>query len=173
MHLNRPTPILWQVIFLAAGFASNSFLMCGSNLVGFAVVAALTLGLRRGAFVALGIWLESQILGFTVFGYPHTLLTVAWGIALGAATLVALAVVRACAARGPVLAFTAAFAAYEIALAAFALGSGSGLASFTPAIVGELLVSNALVAVGAVVLYRFVTIAEAGISTTFARVRQN
>ena len=73
MRLNHPTPAIWAIVLLAAGFASNLFLTCGSNLVAFAVVAAVTLGFRRGSLVALGIWLESQVLGFTVFGYPHAL----------------------------------------------------------------------------------------------------
>ncbi len=173
MHPTRPMPAVWATTLLAAGFASNLFLMCGINLVAFGVVAAMTLGLRRGALVALGIWLESQILGFTVFGYPHASMTVAWGIALGVGTVLAAAVGSACAVRGRVLAFTVAFAVYELALAAFALASGSGLSAFAPAIVGQLLVSNAALTVGAFVLYRLVALAEAGVIATFTRVRHS
>lgn len=171
LRLNHPTPAVWAIVLLAAGFASNLFLTCGSNLVAFAVVAALSLGLRRGVFVALGIWLESQLLGFTVFGYPHASMTVAWGVALGAGTVLAAAVGSACAARGRILAFAAAFTSYELGLAAFALASGSGLSAFTPAVIGQLLISNAAVDLGAVVLYRVVAIAQTGITNTFARVR--
>ena len=171
MRLNNPTPAVWAIVLLAAGFASNLFLTCGSNLVAFAVVAAVTLGFRRGSLVALGIWLESQVLGFTVFGYPHASMTVAWGVALGSGTVLAAAVGSACATRGRVLAFAVAFAAYELGLAAFALASSSGLSAFTPAIIGQLLISNVALAAGAVVLYRLVAIAESGISNRFARVR--
>ncbi len=172
MRLNHPTPAVWAIVLLAAGFASNLFLICGSNLVAFAVVAALTLGLRRGLLVALGIWLESQALGFTVFGYPHASMTVAWGVALGAGTVLAAAVANACAPRGRALAFAVAFAAYELGLAAFALATRSGLSDFTPAIIAQLLISNAAVALGAVVLYRLVSIAPNG-ADRFAHVRHS
>lgn len=171
MYLNRPTPIVWAITLLAAGVASNWFLGCGSNLVAFAVVAAMTLGFRRGGLVALGIWLESQTLGFSIFGYPHAPMTVAWGIALGVSTVLAAAIASACASRGRVLSFTIAFTAYELGLAAFAFLSGSGFSGFALVIVAQLLFSNALVAVGTGVLYRLVGIAEAGVVSTFARVR--
>jgi hypothetical protein len=170
-HLNPPTTAIWAIILLAAGFASNLFLTCGSNLVAFALVAAMTLGLRRGSFVALTIWIESQVLGFAVFSYPHAPMTVAWGIALGAGTLLAAAVSNACASRGSVVAFAVAFAAYELALAAFALASGSGLAAFTPAIIGGLFATNAALAVGGLVMYRLVAVTEAGIISAFAHTR--
>lgn len=171
MRLSHPTPAVWAVVLLAAGFASNVFLMCGSNVVAFSVVAAMTLGFRRGSLVALGIWLESQVLRFTVFGYPHASTTVAWGLALGAGSVLAAVIASACALRGRVLAFAAAFAAYELGLAAFALAIGSGLSAFTPAIVGQLLVSNACLAVGLVVLHRLAAIAESGVTNAFARAR--
>jgi hypothetical protein len=163
MHLNRSTTIIWATTLLALGFASNLFLTCGGNLVGFALLAALTLGLRRGSLLALGIWLESQVLGFVVFGYPHTPMTAAWGVALGAGTLLVAIVGNACATRGSVVAFAAAFTAYELALAAFALTTGGGLAAFTPAIVGQLFVSNAAITIGGLVLYRLVAIVETGV----------
>jgi hypothetical protein len=163
MHLNRSTTIIWATTLLALGFASNLFLTCGGNLVGFALLSVLTLGLRRGSPLALGIWLESQVLGFAVFGYPHTPMTAAWGVALGAGTLLAAIVGNAGATRGGVVAFAAAFTAYELGLAIFSLATGGGLAAFTPAIVGQLLVSNAAITIGGLVLYRLVTIVETGI----------
>jgi hypothetical protein len=171
MHQNRSTASLWTVLLLAIGFAANRYLACGADLVAFALVAVLTLGLRRGSLVALGIWLESQILGFAVFEYPHAPMTVAWGVALGAATLLAAAAGNACASRGSIIAFAAAFAAYEAGLAAFALASGSGFQAFTPAIVGQLAVSNAALAFAGLVLERVVAVAEAGIISAFSRQR--
>jgi len=163
MHLNRSTTIIWTVMLLALGLASNLFLMCGGNLVGFALVAVRTLGLRCGSLVTVGIWLESQLLGFTVFGYPHTTMTVAWGIVLGAATLLAGVAGNACAARGSVVAFGAAFIVDELALAAYSVVTGDGMGAFTPTIVGQLLASNAAVAIGGLVMYRLVVIAETGV----------
>jgi hypothetical protein len=57
MHLNRSTIAIWAIALLAAGFASNLLLTCGSNLVAFALVAVLTLGLCRGS---LHIQLENR-----------------------------------------------------------------------------------------------------------------
>ena len=171
MDLNRSTATIWAIGLLAAGFASNLFLTCGSNLVAFGAVAALTLGLRRGALVALGIWLESQLLGFAVFHYPPAALTVAWGFALGAGTLLAAAVANAFASRGGVVAFAAAFSCYEAALAAFSLATGGGLAEFTPAIVGQLLVSNVLVAVAAVALHRAIAARQSPVQRRSSRLR--
>jgi hypothetical protein len=173
MHISRSTAAIWTIVLLAIGFASNLFLTCGSNLVAFALVGVLTLGLRRGSVLALGIWLESQMLGFAVFGYPHTPMTAAWGIVLGAGTLLAAVVGNACATRERFVAFTAAFTAYELALAAFALATGGGLADFTPAIIGGLLVSNAALTVGGLVLYRLVAIAEAGVISAFSQGRHS
>jgi hypothetical protein len=163
MHLNRSTTIIWATTLLALGFASNLFLTCGSNLVAFALLAVLTLGLRRGSLLALGIWLESQVLGFVVFDYPHTAMTAAWGIALSAATLLATLVGNVCATRGSVVAFAAAFTAYELGLVTFSLATGGGLGAFTLAIVGQLFVSNAAITIGGLVLYRLVAIVETGI----------
>ena len=149
----RPTSTVWAVTLLAAGLASNIFLTCGSNLVAFAVVAAVTLRFRAAIIVALGIWFESQILGFAVFDYPHETMTFAWGAALGVGTIIATGVAAWSAARSRMGAFVAAFAAYELALAAFALGTRSGVGEFTAAIVGQLFASNALIAVCALVVH--------------------
>jgi hypothetical protein len=173
MHLNRLTTIIWATTLLALGVASNLFLMCGGNLVGFALLAVLTLGLRGGSPLALGIWLESQILGFTVFGYPHTPMTAAWGVALGAGTLLAAIVGNACATRGGVVAFAAAFTAYELGLATFSLAIGGGLAAFTPAIIGQLFVSNAAITISGLVLYRLVAIVESGVISARSPGRQS
>jgi hypothetical protein len=165
MRVSPPIMTLWALVLLAAGCAANSLLACGTGAVGLAVVATLTLGFRRGVFVALGVWLESQIFGFAVLGYPITSLTVAWGIALGIATALAAAIAQGAANRGPIASFALGFAGYESALAAFATLSGGGFAAFTPAIVGGLLVSNAGVALGAVALYRLIIFAERSIAT--------
>lgn len=101
---------------LLVGLASDLVFGCGSNVVAFAAVGAVTLGSRVGALVALGVWLESQVLGFTLFAYPHDATTVAWGVAIGVATLVVAIVANALASRGRIVAFAAAFG---IALGAF------------------------------------------------------
>lgn len=160
MHsLSRPIPALWATVLIVAGFATDLFLTCGSNLVAFAVASALTLPLRSAVLVAAGVWLESQVLGFTVFAYPHTSMTVAWGLALGAATLFAVATAWLSRTRNPLFAFLAAFGTYELAVAIFAGASHAGFHGFTVAVIGELFVRNVLTALGAALLYRVVAFA--------------
>ncbi|MBD5633550.1 MAG: hypothetical protein IAI49_03625 [Candidatus Eremiobacteraeota bacterium] len=149
----NPTPAVWAITLLAAGLAANRFLACGSSLIAFAVIAAVTLRFRVAAAIALGIWAESQFLGFTIFNYPHEAMTVAWGAALGCATLLATGIAAWYAGRSRLGAFVAAFVAYELALAGFALLTHSGLGGFTAAIVVQIFISNALVALGAIALY--------------------
>jgi hypothetical protein len=158
---SRPAHTLWAAVLLVAGIATDLFLTCGSNLVAFAVVSALTLPLRSAIAVAAGVWLESQVLGFTVFAYPHTAMTCAWGAALGAATLVAVAVAMLWVhrSRSQPLAFLAAFGAYELVVAIFALASHAGFHGFTGAVIGELFVRNVLTALGVALLYRVVAFA--------------
>jgi len=163
MRLIRPTPALWAVTLLAAGLAGDAFFMCGANLVAFAAIAATTLRLRAAAVVSLGVWAESQLVGFTVKGYPHDAMTLAWGVALGVATLGATIVAAKVAQRGKLAAFAIAFGAYELGIAGFAVLSRSGLAAFTPGIVFGLFTSNALIALALLGLYAAVGSSEAAI----------
>jgi hypothetical protein len=157
MHsLSRPTPALWAGTLLVAGLITDLFLTCGSNLVAFAVATALTLPLRSAVLVAAGVWLESQVLGFTVFAYPHTPMTYAWGLALGAATLAAVVSASAIRFRKAAFTFLGAFGVYELVVAIFALATHAGFHGFTLAVIGELLVRNVLTALGVALLYRVV-----------------
>ena len=153
MRLVRPTPALWAVTLLAAGLAGDAFFMCGLNLVAFAVIAATTLRLRVAAIVSLGVWAESQLVGFTIKGYPHDGMTLAWGAALGLSTLLATLVAARVARRGKLAAFVMAFGVYELGLTAFAVLSRSGLAAFTTGIVFKIGAGNALIALALLVLY--------------------
>ncbi len=153
MRLIRPTPALWAVTLLAAGLAGDAFFMCGTNLAAFAAIAAATLRLRIAIIVSLGVWAESQLVGFTVKGYPHDGMTLGWGVALGVATLLATVVAAKIAGRAKLAAFVTAFGVYELALAAYAMLGRSGLAAFTPGIVLTIAACNALVALALLVLY--------------------
>jgi hypothetical protein len=111
----------------------------------FAVAAAYTLSARAAVLTFLCIWLANQVIGFGILGYPWTVDTVLWGLAIGAAALLAYAfaglTMAWLARRNLVIALGAAlvmaFGAYEagLFLVTFALG---GEEAFTPAIVGRL-----------------------------------
>ena len=102
-------------------------------------------------------------MGFTLKGYPHDGTTLAWGAALGVATLLATLVAARLAERGKSAAFLAAFGTYELGIASFAMLSRSGLAAFTPAVVLEIGSTNALIALALVALYAVSGAAEAAI----------
>jgi hypothetical protein len=150
--MKKASPALWAVTLLVAGLAGDAFFMCGMNLVAFAAIAATTLRLRLAAIVSLGVWVESQVVGFTLKSYPHDAMTLAWGGALGVATLLATLVAAKFARRGKLAAFVTAFSVYEIALVAFAALSRSGLAAFTPGIVLKIGLTNASIALALLVL---------------------
>ena len=172
MRFSRPTPAPWAVTLLVAGLAGDAFFMCGMNLVAFAVIAATTLRLRIAAIVSLGVWAESQLVGFTFKAYPHDGMTLAWGAALGVATLLATIVAANLAGRGKLAAFVTAFCTYEISIAAFALLSRSGLAAFTPGIVLKIGSSNALISLALLALCLATGSIEAAI-TRGARTRSH
>lgn len=160
----RPTSGTWAVVLLAAGLASNLLLSCGANLVAFAVLAALTLPLRAALVVALGVWIESQILGFTVFAYPLAAMTIAWGVAMGVATCATTIVAARVTRQARVAAFATGFVAYEAVLVAFALASRAGLAGFSAAIEGQIFASNAFVALAGGALFAATGTIEARIA---------
>jgi hypothetical protein len=150
----------WQLALAAATIAGTLATACMMPFVALATVTAATMPRRLAAATIVGIWAVNQLLGFTLLGYPTDLATVAWGGALGAATLVAMLTAAAVLGRRApalprlVVAFTAAFACYEAGLFAFALVVG-GTDTFTAGIVGQILLNDvcwcgALVAIHAV-----------------------
>src|SRR5207302_4479205 len=120
----------------------------------FAVAAAYGLSARLALFAVGGVWLANQAVGFAALDYPWTLSTVIWGLAIGAAALLATAFASAilrdsrdgaaltlgtALALGKALAV--AFVAYQAVLVLVALWLG-GLESFTPAIIGQFALLN-------------------------------
>ena len=109
----------------------------------FAAMLAATES-RRTAFGTMAlIWFANQAVGVAALGYPLDVHSVGWGVAIGVAALLGTAAASAMAqtnlprALRLVLAFVAAFAVYEIALALVAAATGE-LAEFTPTIVARL-----------------------------------
>ena len=141
---------LWPAFLAVASVGGSLALTCVAPFAAFAVATASTLRLRSALGTMAVIWLANQAVGFGVLGYPWTLNTALWGLAIGAAaglaTLAAVGVLgRFHVSPGWLrlpLAFGAAFGVYEVALMAVALILGSGDV-FTSAIIGRLALIDA------------------------------
>lgn len=116
---------LFCFALLAAACALASFAFaCATPFAAFAVVAAAMLPLRRALLVVGAAWIVNQAIGFGVHGYPMTANTAFWGLAIGAAALIATAVSAAVLEALPRLgtpvalglALMGAYAAYELML---------------------------------------------------------
>ena len=143
MPLFRPDrrALYWILVLDAAAVLGSLAAACLMPFTGLAVAAALTLPLDAAVATVLGGWATNQAIGFGLLGYPADGETILRGVGSAVAALVALGVGRLGRTAGgsivvtrAVVAFAAAFAAYEATLYAFALVLG-GTENFTPAIV--------------------------------------
>ncbi|HEV2263859.1 MAG TPA: hypothetical protein VGR79_04930 [Stellaceae bacterium] len=134
---------LWPALLAVAAIGGSWALACVTPFAAFAAMLATTE--NRGT--ALGtmalIWFANQAVGVAVLGYPLDVHSIGWGAAIGVAALLATGAATAVAQTGLrhwlrlVLAFAAAFAVYEIALALVATATGE-LAEFAPTTVARL-----------------------------------
>ncbi|HTV26872.1 MAG TPA: hypothetical protein VMF32_03745 [Xanthobacteraceae bacterium] len=159
---NRVTPVerllapLFCLVLVTASCALASFaLACATPFAAFAVLAAAMLPLPSALLVVGVAWIANQAIGFGALGYPIDVNTILWGVAIGAAALIA-TVVSALMLRllprtsRPIalgIALVAAYAAYEIVLFAFTPALG-GAGAFTLAIVARLGLLNILWMIG-------------------------
>ena len=133
----------WPALLAVAAIGGSWALACVTPFAAFAAMLAATES-RRTAFGTMAlIWFANQAVGVVALGYPLDAHSVGWGVAIGVAALLgtaaAAAVAQTSLQRGLrlVLAFAAAFAVYEIALALLAAATGE-LAEFAPATVARL-----------------------------------
>jgi hypothetical protein len=142
---------LWPAILALAAVGGSLALTCVAPFAAFAVATAGTLRLRSALGAMAVIWLANQAVGFGALGYPWTLNTILWGLAMGAAAV--LATLASSGALGRFrtspgwlrlpLAFGTAFVVYEIAIMAVSLILGSGDV-FAPALLGRLALIDAV-----------------------------
>ncbi len=159
------TTLLWSAILgTSAIFGSYAF-ACIFPFAALATIAALTLRTRRAAGLVGVVWLVNQVVGFGFRGYPHTMDSVGWGIAIGVGAFGALVAARLVVGTSPRIlsprtpvALLAAFIAYEVLLFAYALVAG-GLDTFAPDIVAG---------IGMTDLIWFVALAGLHLALTYA-----
>lgn len=140
--------VAWPLTLAAATILGTLATACMMPFVGLAVVAAATMRTPAMLVTILGAWGVNQLLGFGLLGYPLDGYALAWGVALGAASIAAGLLARAAFTGGVTLpralaVFAAAFALDEALLYGFALAVG-GTSTFTPAIVAQLFANDAL-----------------------------
>ena len=137
---------LWPAILAVAAVGGSLALTCVAPFAAFAVATASTLRLRSALGTIAVVWLANQAVGFGALGYPWTLNTVLWGLAIGVAallaTLAASGVLGRFHASPGWLRLPLAFGVYEVALMVAALVLGSGDV-FAPAMVGRLALIDA------------------------------
>lgn len=157
-----PNPLAWQATLAASAVLGTLATACMMPFVAVAVATAATMPRRHAAATVIAVWFVNQLLGFTLLGYPPTPSTVAWGAALGGASLLAMGVASRLLDRPRanallfVTTFLAAFIAYEGALFAFALFAG-GTGTFTAPIVLQILTNDACWCAALVALHYVLT----------------
>ena len=143
------TTWLWIALVGVASLALSRAFACATPFAALATLAAFTLAHRQAAALVLFVWLANQAIGFGLLHYPRDATTLAWGFAIGFASLAGLGAASAVAhgaRRSPwaaPLGLLAAFAAYELVLLGTSRLLSSGTGAFTAAIVLRLFAINA------------------------------
>jgi hypothetical protein len=140
--------LLWPVLLVAVSAVGSLAFACVTPFAALGVVAAWVLSARAALLTVVSIWLANQLIGFAVLGYPWTIDSALWGLAIGAAALAATALacatVRLASRNVAValgLALVVAFGGYEAGLFLMTFWLG-GEETFTLAIIGRLALLN-------------------------------
>jgi hypothetical protein len=150
---------LWPALLVAASASISLVFACAVPFAALAVVAASTLPLRQALLTVAATWLANQALGYGVLGYPWSMASVSWGIALGATALISAgtAATARLASREHILAFAAAlaaaFASYEMCLYLVSFILGGGEEAFAAAMVARIALLNIVWAVALMALH--------------------
>jgi hypothetical protein len=120
----RYAPMFCFSLLTAACVLASLAFGCATPFAAFAVLAAAMLPLQPALLVVGAAWLVNQAIGFGVRGYPADTHTVLWGLAIGAAallaTVISVSVLQALSRTGRPkalgFALIGAYAAYELTL---------------------------------------------------------
>lgn len=138
--LTTPRTAAWPAILATATVLGSLALACVFPFAAFAALAALTLDKRSGLTLVAAVWAANQAVGFILLTFPWDAQAVGHGIAILGATLAGFGIAWMVASRiaNPILrsgaALVAAFAVYQVLLAAYAQ-VGGGAENFTSAII--------------------------------------
>ena len=149
----------WMVLVATAGVLFSCAFACATPFAAVAVVAATRMRRVAGVSAVLLAWSGNQAIGYGLLHYPRTPGSFGWGLAIGMAALVAMALATLPPFRlNPlgriVLAFVAAFAGYEVALYAASFVLGGGNAAFAPHVIARIAAINAVALAGLLAVHR-------------------
>lgn len=144
-HPSIFSSFVWLVILIVAVAGGSFALSCVTPFAALAVALAGTVGLRTALGTMALVWFTNQVLGFFVLGFPWTPSVLVWGLAIGAAALLATVVAEKTLRHAPAgnaparlgLALLLSFVMYEVALLPAAWWFGAW-EMFTPAIIAQL-----------------------------------
>lgn len=153
---------LWIMLLTLASAVTTLALACATPFTALAALAATQLRARDGILLMIASWAVSQATGFCLLGYPHTLSTMLWGVALGMAAVAGVVAARAAADRlapqrpllGLAFAYLAATLAFKLVILLWSFGLGGVDIALSPAINAQQLVRNAAILAGLYLLYR-------------------
>ena len=163
----RLAPMFGFVLLTVSCALASFAFACATPFAAFAVVAAAMLPLRPALLVVTGAWLVNQSIGFGVLHYPIDGSTIAWGLVIGAAALLATIAASSILRMLPqgrtplmlALALVAAYAVYELALLAATPFLG-GEGAFTAAIVTRIGLTSAVWLAGLVATCEIVRLVD-------------
>ena len=151
---------LWIAVLLVATIAATYAFRCMTPFASLAALAAVHMRRRDGVLLVGAAWVLNQGTGFCLLGYPTDATTIAWGVGIGSAAVMAALAGSAAAATTSsyalrvVLAFVAAFVAFKLTLVAWSLVLGDTAVSTSLAIAGPQMLREAAVLAGLLALYR-------------------
>lgn len=143
----------WSSLILASSLLFSFVFACAAPFAALATLAAMQLERSRALLLVAIAWLVNQAVGYLLLGYPHTVDSYGWGLAIGVAALLAGVTAAVVVhrveglARAPI-ALLASFAIYEGVLFAATTILPSSAEAFSMEIVLQILLTN----VGAFVL---------------------
>jgi hypothetical protein len=141
--------LAWALVLAAATVAGSLAASCMMPFVALAVISAATMTRRQAAMTVTASWVANEATGFAVLHFPVNAGSFGWGVAALAAALGAMIAASLIVARGRMSAARLAaglvlgFAAYEGLMFAWGL-AGGGLTTFTPAIVAQIALNEAI-----------------------------
>jgi len=152
----------WLACLVLAVSGLSFVFDCATPFAAIGALAAMTLSRTDAIRITVALWLANQAIGYGVLGYPRTVNSFGWGLAIGAAAVLSTIVARLIVSRlrtarsltRAVVALAGTFAVYEAALYTAAVAGLGGTGAFAAPIVTRILVINAVALAGLALLYR-------------------